>query len=152
MAWSYSAAALNTTTASGRLNASRLLIGDTDTNDQQLQDEEINFALTENGNNVYLASAYCCRLLASKYARLVDTQLDGALQAKFSDRSKHYNLLYAQLVDQAKKVGGRALGVFGGGISITDMETVEANPDRLKPAFKVGQFSNPGAGFIPDEA
>jgi hypothetical protein len=152
MAWSYSAADLNTTTASGRTNTVRLLIGDVVTTDQQLQDEEIIFALGENGNNVYLAAAYCCRLLASKYARLVDTQLDGALQASYSDRIKHYNLLFSQLTDLSKKTGGRGLGISAGGISILDMEAADADPDRVKPAFTIGQFANPGAGYIPDEA
>jgi hypothetical protein len=144
MAYSYDASDLNTTTNSGRLNSTRLLVGDTDSSDQQLQNEEITFALAQNGNNVYLASAYCCRLLASKYARLVDTQLDGALEAKYSDRVKHYNLLYTQLIDLSKKVGGKGLGLYAGGISVIDVESAEANPDRVKPAFKVGQFDNPG--------
>jgi hypothetical protein len=37
MAWSYDETDLGTTTASGRLNSVRLLLGDTDTNDQQVQ-------------------------------------------------------------------------------------------------------------------
>ena len=45
MAWSYSVADLNTTTSSGRLNTVRLLVGDTDTSDQLVQNEEITFAL-----------------------------------------------------------------------------------------------------------
>ena len=41
MAWSYDATDLGTGTASGRLNSVRLLVGDTDTTDQQVQNEEI---------------------------------------------------------------------------------------------------------------
>ena len=47
MAWSYDPTDLNTTTASGRLNTVRLLVGDTDTTDQQVQNEEVTFSLTE---------------------------------------------------------------------------------------------------------
>ena len=47
MAWSYDATDLGTSTASGRLNSVRLLVGDTDTNDQQVQNEEITFALAQ---------------------------------------------------------------------------------------------------------
>ena len=46
MAWSYDASDLDTTTASGRLNTVRLLLGDTDTLDQQVQNEEVTFALS----------------------------------------------------------------------------------------------------------
>ena len=45
MAWSYDPTDLNTTTASGRLNTVRLLVGDTDTTDQQVQNEEVTFSL-----------------------------------------------------------------------------------------------------------
>ena len=41
MAWSYDPTDLDTTTASGRLNTVRLLVGDTDTLDQQKENEEI---------------------------------------------------------------------------------------------------------------
>ena len=47
MAWSYDATDLGTGTVSGRLNSVRLLVGDTDTNDQQVQNEEVIFALAQ---------------------------------------------------------------------------------------------------------
>jgi hypothetical protein len=47
MAWSYDPTDLDNTTASGRLNIVRLLVGDTDTVDQQVQNEEITFGLSE---------------------------------------------------------------------------------------------------------
>ena len=37
MSWSYDATNLTTNTDAGRLNSVRLLLGDTDTSDQQLQ-------------------------------------------------------------------------------------------------------------------
>lgn len=146
MAWTYSSTTLNTTTSPGRLNVVRLLIGDVDTTDQQLQDEEINFGLTE-APNVYYAAAYCCRLLAAKYSRMVDTQLDGALQAMYSDRIKNYNLLYVQMNEFAKKASGKNLGVFAGGISVIAVDLVNANSDRVKPVFNSGQFDNPGTDY-----
>ena len=48
MSWSYDPTDLNTTTASGRLNTVRFLVGDTDTNDQKVQNEEIEFSLCSN--------------------------------------------------------------------------------------------------------
>lgn len=151
MAWSYDPTNLNTTTASGRTNTVRLLVGDTDTSDQLVQNEEISFALKQNGDNVYTTAAWVCRVIASKFARLVDTQLDGALEVNYSDRAKQYTALAFQMDSMAKKNSGRALGVFAGGISKVQVEIAETDPDRVKPAFKMGQFSNPSADPYPSE-
>lgn len=142
--WSYDNTDLDTSTASGRLNSIRLLVGDTDTLDQQLQDEEINFALGESSGNVYYAAAFCCKLLASKYARMVDTQLDGALEARYSTRIKQYNLLGSQLSNLGKQASGKTLGVFAGGISVADRTQHEEKTDRVKPSFTIEQFDYPG--------
>lgn len=143
MAWTYDEEDLTTTTSTGRLNTVRLLIGDTDTNDQQLHDEEIEFALAENNNNVYTAGSFACRLLATKYARLVDTQLDGVLEAYYSQRVEQYRSLSVELSNTAKIRGGRGMGVFAGGISNAVVDTVHQNTDRVKPAFVGGQFNHP---------
>ena len=152
MAWSYDPTDLDTETSPGQLNVVRLLIGDNQTGDPQMQDEEITFALSQNNNSVYQSAVYCCRLLASKYARMVNTQLDGALQAEYSDRAKQYITLAVQLSEMAKKASGSGggLGVSGGGVSISDMKVVEENTDRVKPAFRVGQFEGGRASYIPE--
>jgi hypothetical protein len=151
--WSYSASNLNTTTASGRLNSVRLLVGDTDDADQLSQDEEILFALSQANNNIYYSAAWVCRTIAAKFSRMVDTQLDGALSAKYSTRSKQYQQLAAQVEAQGKKTSGKSLGVFGGGYSSSDMQVVNQDTDRGKPAFSITQFDNVEAGeqYIPDE-
>lgn len=142
MAWSYDANDLDTTTTSGRLNSVRLLIGDTDTNDQQVQDEEVTFALAENANNVYLAASWLCRTISSQYARRVDVQLDGALQAKYSQLSQQYYKLAERLEYQGKKTNA-TLGVKAGGISISQIESVRENTDRITPSFRGDRFRNP---------
>lgn len=153
MAWSYNAADLNTTTASGRLNTVRLLVGDTDSTDQLVQNEEIIFALSQVGNNVYYAGSWVCRVIAAKFSRMVDTQLDGALSANYSDRAKQFQQLSVQIEAQGKKTSGKALGVFAGGISVTQVAVANQDEDRVKPAFSINQFDNTEAadGYIPDE-
>lgn len=143
MTWTYDNFDLSTTSDTGRLNSVRLLIGDTDTTDQLVQDEEIIFALGENNDDVYLASSWLCRVISAKFARLVDTQLDGVLEAKYGQRAKQYALLAVQMESLGRKSSGRALGVSAGGISKTVMEAVDADPDRPVPAFRMGQFDNP---------
>lgn len=140
--WTYDATNLLTTTSSGRLNTVRLFIGDVDTADQQLQDEEILFALSENSENPYLAASFCCRLLASKYSRMVTTTLDGALSANYSDRYKQYTMMALSLADQAKKTSGSTLGLSAGGISKLEMAQVNNSTDRPS-SFKVDGFTYP---------
>jgi hypothetical protein len=142
MAWSYDGSDLGTSTTSGRLNSVRLLLGDTDTNDQQVQNEEVIFALGQSGNNIYYAAAWCARTIASQYARKVNTSLDGALSADYSDLSKQYTALADNLEYQGKKAGA-TIGVLAGGISKTTVDAVRSNTDRIKPSFRRDGFRNP---------
>jgi len=141
--WTYDPTDLGTDTVSGRLNSVRLLVGDTDTSDQQLQNSEIEFALTQNTDNVYNAASWLCGILVAKYSRMVDTQLDGALEGKYSNRVAQYGKLAVQLAEMGRRSGGLSLGVSGGGISISAMESAASNTDRPKSRFYVGQFDNP---------
>ena len=142
MAWSYDETDLGTTTASGRLNSVRLLLGDTDTNDQQVKNEEITFALAQRNDNIYYAAAWCARTIASQYARKVNTQLDGALSADYSDLSKQYSNLAENLEYQGKKAGA-VVGIKAGGISKAVIDTVRGNTDRVTPSFRRDRFRNP---------
>ena len=149
MAWTYDVSDLGTDTASGRLNSVRLLVGDTETLDQQLQNEEIVFALAQNTDNVYLTASWLAKVLASKFSRLVDTQLDGALQAKYSDLAKRYTELSDTLEYQGKKIGG-GLGAVAGGMTITGINAVRANENRVMPSFRMDRFRNPPGYQTPD--
>lgn len=153
MSWSYSPSDLNTTTASGRLNTVRLLIGDTDSTDELSQNEEITFALSQTGDNVYYAAVWICRTIAAKFSRMVTTALDGALRANYSDKSKQYNQLAVQIEAQGKKTSGKTLGISAGGISVAAMGVANSDPDRVKPSFSVNQFDNTEAGgqYLPEE-
>ena len=153
MSWSYSASDLTTTTSAGRINTVRLLVGDTDTTDQLVQNEEITFALSQTGDNVYYAAVWICRTIAAKFSRMVTTTLDGALSANYSDKAKQYNQLAVQIEAQGKKTSGKALGVSAGGISVSAMDLANATTDRVTPAFGVTQFDNVEAGdqYIPEE-
>lgn len=139
MAFSYDETNLNTDTATGRINAVRLLIGDTDANDPQTQDEEIVFGLAQNGDNVYLTASWVARSIAAKYARLVDTDLDGQLSEKYSQLQTHYKGLSDTLEYQGKTTSG-GLGFVAGGLSRARMKAVESNTDRKGSRIKRDQF------------
>jgi hypothetical protein len=149
MAWSYDPTDLNTTTASGRLNTVRLLVGDTDTTDQQVQNEEVTFSLSENGNNVYYSGAWVARAIASKYSRKVNTELSGALKADYSDLVTHYNSLADNLEYQGK-TSGASVGVLAGGITKSTVEAVRQNTNRIEGSFRRDRFKNPPSYQTPE--
>lgn len=142
MAWSYDETNIGTSTEAERINAVRLIVGDTDTNDQQVQNEEIVFALGQYNNRIYYAGAWIARAISSQYARRVTTKIDGALSAEYSDLSDKYRKLAENLEYQGKKVAGE-LGIVGGGIRVSEMETAGQLENRLKPAFRKTRFRNP---------
>ena len=141
MTFTYDVDDLGTTTASGRRNAVRFLVGDTDSTDVQVQDDEITFALAQSSDNVYEAGAYCCRAIAAKYSRRDDTELDGALSASYSDLHAHYMALAENLEAESKKQSG--LGVKAGGLSKADISVVRQDTDRVSPSFRRDRFRNP---------
>tara|TARA_R110002167_G_scaffold132097_2_gene316171 strand:- start:541 stop:996 length:456 start_codon:yes stop_codon:yes gene_type:complete len=149
MAWTYNPADLNTTTAAGRLNVVRLLVGDTDTLDQQVQNEEVVFALSEKNNNVYFAGAWAANAIASKYSRKVNTELTGSLRADYSDLAAQYRTLSDSLAYQGK-TSGAVVGVIAGGITKTRVEAVRTNTDRIEGAFRRDRFKNPPSLNTPD--
>jgi hypothetical protein len=149
MAWSYNASDLDTTTASGRLNTVRLLLGDTDTNDQQVQNEEVTFALAQANDNVYFAAAWLARTVAAQYARKVNTSLDGALSADYSDLQKQY-LGMAETLEYQGKKSGAVLGVVAGGITKSGITTVRENTNRVEGSFRRDRFRNPPSYDTPE--
>lgn len=149
MAWSYDPTNLTTDTASGRLNTVRLLLGDTDSLDQQTQDEEVLFSLSQSGNNVYSAASWLARTISSQYSRKVDVQLDGALSAKYSDLSKQYKALAETLEYQGKK-SGAVVGVSAGGLTISDINAVRTDTNRVGGSFRRDRFRNPPSYETPE--
>lgn len=142
MTWTYGGAP-GTTTSATRRDAVRLLVGDTDTTDQQMTDEEIAFALSQASDDIYNASALLCRALSGKYARLVDTSVE-SVSSSYSQRAKQYAELAVRLTKEGKRMGSVGLGVpVAGGMSISEMEGVENDTDRAPSAFRIEQFSNP---------
>lgn len=143
MAWTYDETDLVTTSASGRVNVVRLLIGDTDTNDQLIQNEEIIFALAQSNDNVYFAGSWAASTIAAKFARRVNTKLDGALSSNYSDLAKQYKALSADLREQGQKYSMTSASLRAGGISNAVIKANRRLTDRPDSSFAKGQFDNP---------
>jgi len=141
MTWTYDPADLDTETPSGQLNTVRLLIGDTDSTDEQLQDEEVAFSLSLNESNVYNSAIWCCTTISSKYARRVTTEIDSTLKSDYSDLAKHYSDLSVQIGRTQKKLSGNSLGAKFVGTLKADLVIGD---DRVQPEFRKGQFQYGG--------
>lgn len=119
------------------LDQVRFLIQDTDTNDQLLQNEEIQFLIDENG--VATASWKAAETIAAKFARFTDRTI-GDFSEDLSQRVEQYNKIAKELKRRASLKTARP---FAGGISITDKENVDADTDRVKPVFEKHTHLNP---------
>lgn len=139
MAWNYSG-----DPSASDLDQVRFLVGDTDSTDELLQDEEINWLLTEYPT-VYVAAAEAAKAIASKFARLADTNIEGAVSVKYSQRQKQFLQLAVRLEEKADSGGGIA-APFVSGVSQGEMEAVRQDEDRVPSRFYRGKFDYPPKG------
>lgn len=139
MSWSYS----GDPTASF-LDEVRFLVGDTDINIQQLQNEEVNYAL-ERFPQPSLAAALLLRTLAAHYSSRVSMSV-GDVSRSLSDLSKQYSERAKELDPMGVTIGSArlALPIFGG-ISRGEKRQIYTDMDAVKPNFKVGLNDNPRA-------
>jgi hypothetical protein len=135
--WTYEPEELDPETPEGRKNIVRLLVGDTDPTDHQIQDEEISFATTQS-RNLYSAASIVAGLIQAKFARLVTSEVDRTLRIRYSDMYNHYTKLADELRAKAVRFGS-GLGVGAGGINLLEMERVRQNPTRPPAAYE-GEF------------
>lgn len=134
MAWTYDLTQL----ATNKMTQVRYLVGDTLASDQQVQDEEINFALGQRPS-VYGAAAVVCRSLASKLSRQADV-VDKDLRTALSSRAKAYAARAIEY-DATAKIRGGGLP-YAGGLSISDKLLNEQNPDRVQPQYTLSMDDN----------
>jgi hypothetical protein len=115
----------------------RFYCGDVDSSEQLVTDEEILFALSEEGT-VRLAAATICERIGARFTRLSDIT-EGDLSLKYSQR-------YSQFLELASSLRSRSAvtaSPLAGGISVSDKNQQNADTDRVKPAFTVDDFDSP---------
>jgi hypothetical protein len=132
--WSYYATKL----ATSPKDQVRLLIKDTTSTNQLMQDEEINFFLTLR-SSVWGAAAECCFALAAQWSQSVDQGV-GTAKASFSQAAKAYKALGAVFNARAAAMGSGM--PYAGGLSIADMLNQTSNDDRPGPQFALGMTDN----------
>ena len=132
------------------LAAIRFLTGDTDTNDQLINDEEI--AWTNNqvtGSDtattaLYEVSYRVMVAIASKFRRLADQSV-GDLKVDMFQKATNAREQAALLKQQALREGNTPTP-YAGGISVSDKEIDEENSDIVQPYFSRGQWTNSRGG------
>lgn len=127
MSWTYDVTLLNSTPK----YQVRMLVRDTDTTRQLVQDEEIEFVLSSTPN-IYFASAIIADMIAKQYALQPDTKTD-----IFSETYNNIAPSYAKLAESLRKEGMKSSNVsfYAGGISVTDKTIREEDSDRVAPYF-----------------
>lgn len=122
----------------------RFLVGDTDSTDQLLSDEEIAWLLSESPNH-YIASANACDQIAAQFTRQISRRSQDE-NPETIDKMRSFQRLARQLRNQAAR---RSAVPFAGGISIAQKETEEDDTDRVKPKFTTDLQENPNTSNAP---
>ena len=139
MAWTYGADPENQNRDAVRLN-----IGDTNTNDQQLQDSEVDYYLSLfgaggvgnlNAGAVVPASIRACEGIAALYARQTDTTNQG-LSVASSKRQAHSLALAHELREREASLAE----VFLGGSTYSEAEKLDEDANLIQPSFRIKQF------------
>ena len=141
MTWTYSG-----DPATNARDSIRFLVGDTDTNDQLVSDEEIawtNSEVTGSGTattDLYTVAYRVMIAIASKFSRLAN-QAIGDMRVDLSQKADNAR----KQAEELRARAGRENLVpvpYAGGISSSDKNIDRENTDRVDPFFTSGQFAN----------
>jgi hypothetical protein len=132
MTWTYDPTDLSTDIAKVRL-----YIGDTNTNDQGLTDEEIQ-SFIDLGLSVDAATLRAAQALYGKWVRDVDRSNLG-MSVSRSQKLQHLkDLIDGYLSPRVK----RRASPFVGGVSQDSKDALEDDSDFIQPSIRRGQFEN----------
>jgi hypothetical protein len=83
-------------------NYVRFLINDTDSTDALFSDEELNYVISEWGNDAYKSARECAEILIARFSRLADSSSksvgDISVSESFSQKIQHYKELANNLL------------------------------------------------------
>lgn len=118
------------------LNKLRLLLGDTDSTEPLLYDEEI-AEVQDNEDNFYSRAAECCLRICGKTARDTKVKLEGY--------SEGLDVIYERYLKMSERFSRLASSSYPWAGSIRDAykKSNEEDDAVVKPNFKKGQFNHP---------
>jgi hypothetical protein len=127
------------------------LIGDTNSLDPQLQDEEIDFYLLQYNNGLTYQDQLSAAMdavisLISKVSALTREEETGDIRVQLFSRVEQLEILLKRLDALAKT--RQPISIFCGGISLDQMQTTKQNTDRNPNRVSQGIHNNPESPFI----
>ena len=138
MTWSYSGSP-----GDSDLDAVRFLSQLTDSADERLSDEEIEWILTKEDTNVG-AAARCCEVLSVKYASEADVTVGSA--GEFKIKASQLSSQFAVRASTLRREAAKHAYPWTASISVAEKDAQEADTDRVEPAFTRDQFNGLGNG------
>jgi len=123
----------------------RFLIDDRDCSTDssaKLSDEEIEY-LVDSNSHVLLAAAAAADAIAASYAADPTDKQVGDLRVSYGGgQPGSYQALAKQLRRQAARKA--SVGMYAGGISVSDKDTAAGDTDRVQPVFARGMNDHTG--------
>ena len=139
MAWTYTGSP-----GSVPRDAVRFALGDTDPSDPLMQDGEVDFALSDQGNTPKLAAAMLADRLAARFAREEAVSIDGISLSGSGRASAFRTLAAARRAVVARTAAAVASGaplrstaVVLTGVRQSDMAAADADFDRPRSLFRL---------------
>jgi hypothetical protein len=133
MSWSYVDPTKNAK------DAVRLLIGDTNSKDPLLYDNEIQYFLAQYSGSVLQTAIRCLESVMTKFSRMADESV-GSVKINYSQRAKGAMVAMDQMRRRLAIDGD--LSAYAGGLSQADKQATTANTDRVKPDFSKHMMEN----------
>lgn len=127
----------------------RTILGDTDSADPLLSDEQINYYLSVQAN-VFAASSMAAQAIQAKYSRLADTSVE-SVSVKYSQKAAAYAKLSEDMNRRSLESASNIPLPSVLGVSKDAIDTQRADSDRVQSKFYMDKFSNPPEADSDDE-
>lgn len=129
----------SSTSIASNLAKVRLRLGDTNSDDPLLTDEEINHFLSDSAEDIRMGALKACRAIVAKFARTVNDSAAGINSSKTS-KFQQYKDLLEEL--QEDVTASSTATPFVGGISIDRSDDADDDTDFRPHSFGVGMHDN----------
>lgn len=141
--WTYDPENLGEDSAAGRLAEARLHLGDTDVRRKLIGDAELNYFITNEGNNAKLGAAAAAEVLANRF--------DGMGTRRIGDITIDYSRIASGLRTVSASIKNGAYtdlaAPWMASHKVTRKENNEQNDGLVQPYFSVNMHENPGSNY-----
>lgn len=131
MSWTYSG-----DPKSSKKDEVRFLIGDTDSSEQLATDEEIQYTLDTNGNDMWVAGSYIADAIAFRFSRMADSEEIGPIKINYTKRVEFFTAKAKNLA--AKVYQFAQISPYAGGIDVADVLATDNDTSLVSPNFTLG--------------